>query len=128
MTPRERLEHLCVILDRVTTQIEAKQPKVQFDLRVWAVMNDCETTACAWGWASLDEKFQKEGVTPAEGGFPPVFEGIAGFKAAERFFQIDFYTALGLFSDQNYPPSEINNPRAVIERVKQYLQENPAHV
>lgn len=69
-------------------------------------LQDCGTSACAFGWACVRPTFRKEGLAMVPKTFDISFKVgsrtfESGIEAAKRFFRIDEYTALKLFSGGN---------------------------
>ena len=133
MTVRvDRLRHLITVLEAVK---EREQP---FYLYGWMDENhpDCGTTACACGWAAMDETFKAEGLGlvpstyPFRGGtyngklwrsLKLAFGDSIEFNAAMNFFGLAADDAVKLFHPNGY-----TDPRdvcAVIRRVRKVIVE-----
>ena len=59
---KDYIEELIVILENVRANIQEQKIKTKFDLTEWAKVNECGTTCCAIGHATLDPAFQKRGL------------------------------------------------------------------
>lgn len=122
---------------------------IDFDLSVWGEVTDeddggspCGYSACAIGHALMDYRFTDEGFVSAyhydiqaalnkldtgqesdfeleEVSLSPYFEGLMGFDAACRYFDIDEETGRYLFLDDSY--STDATPDRVIARINKTL-------
>lgn len=123
---RHRLETLIVIMKNV----KAKQEKLNkrlFNINDWfgsdskqeifetdfsgAIVNGeeqftaCGTTACALGWACLNDNFNRQGLVAlkgADGQLDPFYNGYSGLTAAIHFFGLTHDEASFLFYNTTY--------------------------
>ena len=148
---RERLEHLCVIMQRVIDEGRT------FNMGSWGEVkgekaNLCNTAACALGWAALqpesiadglhmlavwedDDDERHEQVILTRGDwrrlpnpldheieFSPVFNDHCGFNAGAEYYDINGETANYLFDPGSYLEPRPITPEHVINRVKNVLE------
>lgn len=59
---KDYIEELIVILENVRANIRERKINTKFHLREWVEVNECGTTCCAIGYATLDPEFQKHGL------------------------------------------------------------------
>jgi len=110
-----------VAIERLRTlySIIAGIPEPRLDLERWindgvedfkTAATDCGTIACGVGWACLYPKFNREGlrVSPSD---TPTFNGLLGWPAVEKFFDLTGHEARSLFSSPADSPYE---PRTVL--------------
>lgn len=71
----------------------------QFDMSYW--VSPCGTSACAAGWATLERGFNRLGYTVEYRG-TPIFNGIAGWGAIRRFFDLTGIESWKLFRADSY--------------------------
>lgn len=126
----QRLQQLADFLKTVPTE--------KFNLAQWRqiragritatddqLKSNCNTQACAIGWACLMPEFQKEGLkfAPADYAYSsgyPVYNNFINWRAVQAFFDLSFSQAQFLFSSDFYPVSA--NPKHVIDRINFIIQ------
>lgn len=121
---KERLLKLAEFLDAV--------PKEQFNLGQWTSdgsVGSCGTTACACGWATTIPEFREAGLRLekqsdyfGESFHALVYEQLKNWDAVELFFGISFDDACRLFYEGAYPDEDVNNPRAVADRIRDFVK------
>jgi hypothetical protein len=62
MMRKDYIEELIIILENVRANIRERKINTKFHLREWVEVNECGTTCCAMGYATLDPEFQKRGL------------------------------------------------------------------
>lgn len=102
---------------------------IKFDLSDWVDTAegrrpgiDCGTAACAVGLACLSPDFQAEGLSLDC--TMPTYEGLYGWTAVARFFEVDHGEADHLFSSYRYKPEESKGAigeRAVAQRIRAFV-------
>lgn len=111
----ERLQHLRTIIQNTSSD--------KFDLSNWK----CDTTACAAGWAALNQEFNDQGlhlvqlqhysISGLHFSFEPYFNQSYGFFALEKFFDLDEDTTHELFGNLDVDEyHEIRNSETLTER------------
>ena len=93
----------------------------------------CQTTGCALGWAATIEEFRKAGFTldsyfPHSGGgkVVPKYRGYKEYEAVALFFGLTESTAAYFFSANHYNGHELDNPKFVAARIREYIKEEKA--
>lgn len=92
----------------------------------------CGTVCCAVGWACLDKKFNEEGLCLALRAIAlmnglnfkqaePFYNNKSSFNAVMDFFEISEFIADDLFLASHYKDEDTRNPKAVAERIRNYL-------
>lgn len=112
MIHRERLLQLCRVLDTISDS--------SFDLRDWSQQSLCRSVSCAVGWAMHDRWFRAEGLSSRDGS--PAYDGITGWPAVRRFFDLDREAALWLFHAASYDRPTRANVQA---RIRAYAEDAP---
>lgn len=99
--------------------LEKVPPREKFSLRRWGndenealEKNECQSAACAMGWASIMPKFRALGLRSANEVLQntkdraPMFNGVVGFEAIGAFFGIPEGQAMMLFEAMHYPEEQ----------------------
>ncbi len=119
-------------------------PEKHFSLSTWRsgrckededlLKHTCGTTGCAVGWAVVLPDFKEAGLTSIAGF--PMFQGVAGWEAVQRFFGLSYEEAVALFSCDTYAgdvgPIDvadrmlwfINDKVTVMQDAKEWEREN----
>lgn len=133
---RERLEYMIEILEAVA-RADKKQGHKHFDLNAW-IMNGgiaegrevratCGTVACAFGWMCMSKKGKADGLylrpDPTNIYWTPVYRNKNNYHAAAAYFSIPYLHARYLFSPSEYREQELQNPRAVVKRIRELLEQ-----
>jgi hypothetical protein len=112
-----RLLHMIEILKAVEAN---RKP---FDMSDWFEDNNfpenCNTAACAWGWAARDPVFRAEGVYIKDA--DACFGKECGFPAIASFFHISYADAYFIFNAGRLVP-----PSAVIQQIRHVMAGNNA--
>lgn len=125
----KRLLRLAKFLRRV--------PKRRFNMMIWAsglfcgrpkeVEHKCGTSACALGWASSIPSFKRDGLI-LKNDFDSdeayvFFDGVDGYCAASRFFEIGYESAKYLFdSEYGWVNRNKETPKQVAERIERFVK------
>lgn len=124
---KKRLMILARKLERV--------PQQRFRLDEWASglnMGDCQTIACACGWACTIPSFERDGLhLVIADHLMPIQTTIkygrwSGFVAASKFFGIDHADAVLLFSPIRYDGASSTGPREVAQRIRDFVRTGKA--
>lgn len=91
----------------------------------WSVHKACGTVACAIGHAPSVPEFKKSGLKLGVSGhvLQPVYKGLEGWDAVEKFFGIDSATAEALFLGTKYEEDQRKDPKAVAARIYELLSD-----
>lgn len=137
---RERLELMATLMDEIAADDKLKP---RFSLRAWVgsdlrqveqekmSVHFCGTTACAVGFAVLDERFRAQGFSLKwlYMGCVPVYRTsgdycreFSGWQAIEEFFEIPLGRSLYLFSKIRYPSMDRTGPDQVADRIRAVLK------
>jgi len=95
-----RLKHLS---DHVLARVELGG--LRFDMRTWGKTGECDSAACAAGWAARDPVFQSQGLSIKN--FWPNYETekgreFCGFEALRQFFGLSRNQVYFLFDEGTY--------------------------
>lgn len=82
----------------------------------------CGTSACAVGYACLDERFNAQGLVLGRFN-DPCYRTSACWDAVERFFEIDGVASIHLFSEGTYPNHGSTTLPEVIERLEAFIRD-----
>ena len=102
---------------RLANEILPKVVEEKFDMGVW----QCDTSACAMGWACMDPVFKSEGLqfntasNYGNSGYSvyPWFEGEVTFRAAAKFFGLSEKQAEYLFDPGSYQDAAYRNRKRI---------------
>ena len=114
-------------------EVLAKIQPENFNIQVFVSMeakNECETVACAMGWAAMYPPFIELGFRLARSEKLTTIElwdnefkwRRYGFDAVQRFFGLEFYEAAWLFHGKTYCENEEVELLEVKERVREFLE------
>lgn len=111
-------------LIKLAEHLETKVPANRFDMGRWGMLAlgatslvECDSAACALGWATTVPEFRKEGLKLASG---MVFLGnLTGYEAASALFGITESQASALFHGLN---REHEEPKDVAERIRTFVE------
>lgn len=106
---------------RLAEEILPNVPEDNFNLATWKERNECGTTACAIGWACLDEQFNEEGLTYDEIYATPRYNNHLFWRAVREFFGLTQEQACDLFMEGGYDVEKRYHRRAVMDRIKMYV-------
>ena len=131
-TRLRRLKHLVVVMKAVPVekfnmcrwmQKEHFIKPVEVEVPKSFIAVDCRTAGCALGWAALDKKFIRAGLSViGNKGYGNVkFKNKQAAEAGEFFFGLRTIEADGLFQPAYYDIPDIK-PRHVIAKVKKLIK------
>lgn len=95
-------------------------PNRKFDLTCW----ECDTSACAFGYACMMPSFKKAGLS-LRGGIPTYTTSgtyYDGFRAASEFFGLSMKEAFDLFSPNHNPLGRKATPKRVAKQIRQLVE------
>lgn len=133
----DRLERLAAMLERSGPYADAPKfdGRRKFNMSTWGRRSrssgDCQTSACALGWASLDPWFNEQGLYGewrygglgrrilARGATDLSGQGGSAIAAARAFFGIPAEVAHAFFT-----PLAGQTPEAVAGTIRRWLDEN----
>jgi hypothetical protein len=117
---KERMQNLVRVLREVEKTQRPFDIKNWFDINVYGKTQvdplDCNTAACAVGWACRDKWMQDQGLEVW--GSTPTYGSTLGFSAAEDFFNLTRAEVNFLFSAERYENPSITN---VIKRIEIFM-------
>jgi hypothetical protein len=110
--------------------LETKVPRKRFNMTDWSSVADfsaaqCDTAACAFGWATTIPSFRRAGLSSRNSVFGPSivpsFNGLEGSDAAEEFFGLGSLAVDNLFYGHSYekPPT----PKQVAKRIRKLVKD-----
>lgn len=105
-----QLKRLLKLADRLYTV-----PNRKFDLGCW----ECDTTACAVGYACMMPSFKKAGLKLV--GSVPTYKGLDGFQAAAEFFGLTYADTSALFSPISNPLGYRATPKQVAKQIRRLV-------
>ena len=79
----------------------------------------CDTIACAAGWACTIQEFREDGLIQYSTG-SPIFEGLTAFEALQDFFTLDEEQCEYIFRAESY--TRYNNPLDVVGHINDVLE------
>jgi hypothetical protein len=117
---------------RVAQLLEKLKPTKEkhFSLSGWFYQEPkCGTTACACGWVGTDPWFNERGFTlkytalgrKGRAAYPR-YKGFEDWEAIMQFFRLTKDEAYHLFLGLRYPRKDIDNPKAVARRIRQFVK------
>jgi hypothetical protein len=149
MANKERLQELAALL-----RTDAENPQgVRFNLRTWIAYStlepgsspviitdcwpddfypsiNCSTTACAGGLAAMHPPFREQGLSfrvKENHIMTPTYEGVRGYEALSRFFDLEEDLTYYIFDPDAYSPVPIGKggELRVAARIESCLQVLP---
>lgn len=101
-------------------------PPARFDMGSWApdkgTLADCDTTACALGWATTIPGFRRAGLKM--GDMVPEFDGLEELDAAEFFFGLRPSQASSIFIPREYEGFVADiTPQMVARKIRALVSE-----
>lgn len=123
MAHHERLTRLSDLLDNY-------HGLTKFNIGTFFEESNCGTAACACGLAALNPWFQQQGfrLHPLTQHCEriPTFEGLIGWPAVHKFFQVSGIDANHLFLGNSYSPVPYREvtPDMVSKRIKAFVASN----